>query len=183
MRIVGGKFRSRVLASFSGEAVRPTADRTKEALFNILALKVRGARALDLFAGSGALGLECLSRGAKEVVFNDLSKDSVAILKKNLSTLKIAVGEEVKIFNQDALSCLERLLGNFDLIFIDPPYRLEVGVEAVKKIAKLGLLAEGGVIVFERDKPLEEEISGLKITSVRKYGKAFLTFLEKDGEA
>ena len=89
MRIIGGKYRSRVLAEFKGEEVRPTSDRAKESLFNILALKIRGARALDLFCGSGSLGLECLSRDANEVVFNDLSKDSLAILKKNLTALKI----------------------------------------------------------------------------------------------
>ena len=179
MRIIGGKFKSRVLAEFKGDAVRPTADRTKEALFNILGYGVRGARALDLFAGSGALGLECLSRGAAEVVFNDLSKDSIAILKKNLAALKLSVGEEVKVYTQDALTCLSLLTGEFDLIFIDPPYRLEVGIEALKKIGKSSLLSKNGVIVFERDKPLDEEIEGLQVVDTRKYGKAYLTFLKK----
>ena len=87
MRIIGGKYRSRVLAEFKGDAVRPTSDRVKESLFNILSLSLRGARVLDLFCGSGALGLESLSRGASEVVFNDLSKDSLTILKKNLTAL------------------------------------------------------------------------------------------------
>ena len=183
MRIIGGKFKSRVLAEFKGDAVRPTADRTKEALFNILGYSVRGARALDLFAGSGALGLECLSRGAQEVVFNDLSKDSVALLKKNLASLKLSIGGEVKVYAQDALTCLSLLTGKFDLIFIDPPYRLEVGVEALKKIAKLNLLAGDGVIVFERDKPLDEQIEGLQVIDERKYGKAYLTFLKNGRES
>ena len=87
MRIVGGKYRSRVLASFEGEDVRPTSDRAREALFNILYTHVVGARVLDLFAGSGAVGIECISRGAKEVVLNDFSKDSLAVVKKNLKTL------------------------------------------------------------------------------------------------
>ena len=89
MRIIGGKFRSRVLATFEGDAVRPTADRVKESLFNILSLRFYGARVLDLFSGTGALGLESLSRGAREVVFNDRSKESVAILKKNIRALKV----------------------------------------------------------------------------------------------
>ena len=80
MRIIGGKYRSRVLAEFAGENVRPTSDRAREALFNILSLKMYGARILDLFSGSGALGIESLSRGAKEAVFNDFSKDSIAII-------------------------------------------------------------------------------------------------------
>ena len=122
MRIIGGKFRSRALASFEGDEVRPTSDRAKESLFNILSLKIMGARVLDLFSGSGALGLESLSRGAKEVVFNDLSKDSVALLKKNMATLKITVnGDEAKVYNFDYLTCLGALKGPFDIVFIDPP--------------------------------------------------------------
>ena len=101
MRIVGGKFRSRVLAEFKGEDVRPTSDRAREALFNILYTKTINARVLDLFAGSGALGIESLSRGAKEVVFNDISKDSLAILRKNLTALKVEIGKEAVLKNYD----------------------------------------------------------------------------------
>lgn len=176
MRIIGGKYRSRILATFDGEAVRPTADRVKESLFNILALRFQGARVLDLFSGSGALGLESLSRGAKEVVFNDKSKDSIAILKKNMKTLKIEEGGEAKVFNLDADVYLDYAKEPFDLIFIDPPYALEVGVKAVEKIAKKGLLAKNGVLVFERDKPFEGEVQGLEKYDERKYGKTVLTF-------
>ncbi len=176
MRIIGGKYRSRVLATFDGEAVRPTSDRVKESLFNILALRFQGARVLDLFSGSGALGLESLSRGAREVVFNDKSKDSVAILKKNMKTLKIEDGKEAKVYNLDADVYLDYAKEPFDIIFIDPPYALEVGVRAVEKIAKKSLLSENGVLVFERDKPFEGEVDGLEKYDERKYGKAILTF-------
>ena len=176
MRIIGGKYRSRVLATFDGEAVRPTADRVKESLFNILALRFQGARVLDLFSGSGALGLESLSRGAREVVFNDKSKDSVAILKKNMKTLKIEDGKEAKVYNLDAEVYLDYAKEPFDLIFIDPPYALDVGVRSVHKIAKKGLLSENGVLVFERDKPFEGEVDGLEKYDERKYGKTVLTF-------
>ncbi len=176
MRIIGGKYRSRILATFDGEAVRPTADRVKESLFNILALRFQGARVLDLFSGSGALGLESLSRGAKEVVFNDKSKDSVAILKKNMKTLKIEEGREARVYNLDADVYLEYAKEPFDLIFIDPPYALDVGVKAVEKIAKRGLLSERGVLVFERDKPFEGEVPGLEKYDERKYGKTVITF-------
>ena len=180
MRIIGGKYRSRVLAEFAGENVRPTSDRAREALFNILALKIYGARVLDLFAGSGALGLESLSRGAKEAVFNDFSKDSVAILKKNLNTLKIPVnGEEVKVFNYDYLACLEQLKGQFDLIFLDPPYRFDYGEKALQKIAQKGLLSENGIAMYECDRPFEGEIEGLEKYDERKYGKAYLTFFKR----
>ena len=177
MRIIGGKFRSRVLVEFAGEDVRPTSDRAKEALFNILSLKLYGARVLDLFAGSGALGLESLSRGAKEVVFNDCAKASLAIIKKNLAALKITPnGEEAKVMNCDYLVCLEQVRGQFDIIFIDPPYRFDFGEKALQKIAERKLLTENGIAVYERDRSFEGEIEGLEKYDERKYGKAYFTF-------
>ena len=180
MRIIGGKYRSRVLADFAGDAVRPTSDRAKEALFNILALKMYGARVLDLFAGSGALGLESLSRGAKEVLFNDFAKDSLAILKKNLNALKIPVGgEEAKAMNCDYLVALESVRPNFDIIFLDPPSRFDYGEKALQKIAQKGLLSENGVAVYERDRPFDGEIEGLEKYDERKYGKTYFTFFRR----
>lgn len=179
MRVIGGKYKSRTLAEFAGDAVRPTSDRAKEALFNILALKIYGARTLDLFSGSGALGIECLSRGAKEVVFNDYSKDSLAILKKNLNALKISVGEEVKILNSDYLVALESARGAFDLIFLDPPYRFDYGEKALRKIAEKGLLTENGIAVYERDRPFDGTIDGLEKYDERKYGKTYFTFFRR----
>ncbi len=179
MRIIGGKYRSRVLAEFAGDDVRPTSDRAREALFNILALKIAGARVLDLFAGSGALGLESLSRGAREVVFNDASKESVAIVKKNLATLKADVNEGATVLHYDFSVCLEMQRQPFDVIFIDPPYREEYGKKALEKIASLDLLSGGGVAVYERDRPFEGEIDGLEKYDERKYGKAYLTFFKK----
>lgn len=180
MRIIGGKYRSRVLAEFAGQDVRPTSDRAKESLFNILALKLYGARVLDLFAGSGALGLESLSRGAKEVVFNDCAKDSLAILKKNLTTLKIPVGgEEAKLVNYDYAVCLDTVRGPFDLIFLDPPYRFDYGLKALEKISQKGLLSENGIAVYERDRPFEGEVSGLEKYDERKYGKTYIAFFRR----
>ena len=180
MRIIGGKYRSRVLAEFAGESVRPTSDRAKESLFNILSLKLYGARVLDLFAGSGSLGLESLSRGAKEVVFNDCAKDSLAIVKKNLATLKIPVNsEEAKVINSDYLVCLENLCGQFDIVFIDPPYRFDFGQKALAKIAQRGLLTENGIAVYERDRPFEGEVDGLEKYDERKYGKTYITFFRR----
>ncbi|MBR2442623.1 MAG: 16S rRNA (guanine(966)-N(2))-methyltransferase RsmD [Clostridia bacterium] len=180
MRVIAGKYKSRVLAEFAGEDVRPTSDRAKEALFNILSLKIYGARVLDLFAGSGALGIESLSRGAKEVVFNDCSKDSLAILKKNLTALKIPVnGEEAKLMQSDYLVALNGIRGEFDLILIDPPYRLDYGRQALNVIAQRGLLSEKGIAVYERDRAFEGEIEGLEKYDERKYGKAHFTFFRR----
>lgn len=179
MRIIGGEFRSRVLAEFAGASVRPTSDRAREALFNILSLKVRGARVLDLFAGSGALGLESFSRGAEEVVFNDYSKDSLAVLKKNLQTLKIPLSDKVKAYNYDYVTCLESQNKPFDIIFLDPPYQFDYGVVALEKIVERGLLVENGIVVYERDRAFETEIVGLEKYDERKYGKAWFAFFKK----
>ena len=169
MRIIGGKYKSRVLAEFPGTDVRPTGDRVKESLFNILSLKIGGARVLDLFCGSGALGLECLSRGAKEAVFNDFSSESIRLLEKNMKALGVVKGAEG----------LDGLKGGFDLIFLDPPYRFEYGVPALEKIARRGLLNENGIAVYERDKPFEERIDGLEKYDERRYGRTYLTFFRK----
>ena len=180
MRIIGGKHRGRVLAEFKGEAIRPTADRVKESVFNILSREIAGARVLDLFCGSGALGLECISRGAKEAVFNDCSKDSVAVLTANIK--KLGEGEVCTVRTLDYLSCLGALQGKFDIVFLDPPYRFDYGVKAAEEIARRKLLSEGGVIVYERDKPFEEAVAenfGLRVADVRKYGKTYVSFLRK----
>ncbi len=179
MRIVGGKYRSRVLAEFSGMDVRPTSDRAKEALFNILAFQTPNARVLDLFAGSGSLGLEALSRGASGVVFNDVAKESVSIIKKNLHSLKISINGDVCVYQYDYATCLDVVRGEFDLIFIDPPYRLDIGKNVLEKIAKNKLLSERGIAVYERDCPFEGEVDGLEKYDERKYGKAYLTFFRK----
>ncbi|MBE5752021.1 MAG: 16S rRNA (guanine(966)-N(2))-methyltransferase RsmD [Clostridiales bacterium] len=180
MRIIGGEFKSRILADFAGDDVRPTSDRAREALFNILARKVPLARVLDLFSGSGALGIESLSRGAKEVVFNDAAKDSVALLKKNLTTLKLISSERVQISNRDYSVCLDYVTGKFDIIFLDPPYRFDYGKTALEKIARKGLLSDDGVIVYERDRAFEGEIAGLEKYDERKYGKAIFTFFRRE---
>lgn len=177
MRIIGGKYRSRVLTGFDGEEVRPTSDRAREALLNILYPKVIGARVLDLFSGSGAVGLEWLSRGAKEVVFNDCARDSVAILRKNLAALRLKEnGDEVKLTQYDYATCLDTLRGEFDIVFLDPPYREEIGKRALELIAKNGLLRKDGVVVYEWDKPLNVEVSAFVKTDERKYGKAYFSF-------
>lgn len=178
MRIIGGTHRGRVLAEFKGENIRPTADRVKESLFNVLSREIYGARILDLFCGSGALGLECLSRGARTAVFNDCSKESVAVLTANVK--KLGVREACEIYTSDYLACLAKLGGKFDIVFLDPPYRFDYGAIAAKEIIRRDLLAEGGVIVYERDEPYAENgAEGLIVSDVRKYGKTYLSFLRK----
>ena len=172
MRIISGKYKGRVLAEFKGENIRPTADRVKESLFNIIFSSVSGARVLDMFCGSGNLGLECLSRGAEFVHFNDISKDSIAVLKKNLTRIE----GNYKITNCDYSCCMNE--GDiYDLIFIDPPYASDAGIKALKKIANH--LSGDGIAVYERDRSFEGEIEGLEKYDERKYGKTVLSFFKK----
>lgn len=175
MRIISGKYRSLVLSEFKGEDIRPTADRVKESLFNIIAQKVPFSRALDLFCGSGGLGLECISRGAEFVHFNDISADSIKVLKKNLSRIK---DDNYKITNRNFSDCLTCIDQKFDLIFLDPPYRLESGREALEIIAARNLLKQDGIAVLERDRAFVGEVSGLRLYDERKYGKTYLSFFE-----
>ncbi len=175
MRIIGGRYRGKILAPFKGMDIRPTADRVKESLFNILAPEINGANVLDLFCGSGNVGLEALSRGADMVVFNDLSKESLAVLKKNCESLRLSP----QVYNLDFRELLGMLDVTFDIIFIDPPYKSGYGKEALELIARHKLLNTGGVAVFESDKPFEGDV-GLTKYDERKYGATYLTFFTPD---
>lgn len=174
MRIIGGKYRGRKLAEFKGRDIRPTSDRVREALFNILAPEISGANVLDMFCGSGGVGLEALSRGADLVVFNDVSKDSLAVLRKNLSLLRA----DAQVYDLDFRLLSARLHVTFDVIYIDPPYKSGFGEEALRLVAERGLLNAGGVAVLESDAPFTGEIGGLTRYDERRYGIACLTFFE-----
>ncbi len=174
MRIIAGKYRGRTLAAFQGEAIRPTPDRVKESLFQILAPRIRGARVLDLFCGSGALGAECLSRGAAEVCFNDVSKESLSVLGKNLK----ALGETCKVTCRDFRACLLSAEGKFDLVFSDPPYREDYLGEICSLLASRGLMAEGGLLLHESER--EETVpAGWTFYDVRRYGRTKIYFLQR----
>ena len=176
MRIIGGKHRGRMLVPFKGSDVRPTSDRAKEALFNILSPEISGANMLDLFCGSGSVGLEAISRGADLVVFNDSSRESLSILEKNLALLK----ESAKIYNLDYRVLLKQLDITFDIIFLDPPYKSDAGEQALRLISERKLLNTGGIAVLESDKPFEGSILDLVKYDERRYGIACLTFFTPD---
>ena len=175
MRVISGKYRGLNLAEFRGSDIRPTADRVKESLFNILSYKIMGATVLDLFCGSGSLGIECLSRGAKFVHFNDISPASIAVLNKNLYRLR---GEKYAVTTGDWLPCVRGLKQKFDLAFIDPPYADDCGIRAIEELASRKLVYSGGMIVYERDRACTGTIAGLDVTDERKYGKTYLTFFQ-----
>ena len=174
MRIVGGFLGGRTLSDFSKIGVRPTSDMARESLFNILRDRVVGANFLDLFCGTGAIGIEAFSRGAKKVVCNDSSKESVSLLRKNLQKLNIE--GNITVSNADYMACVERQTEKFDIIYIDPPYNLGVNLSAVR--SALRVVKENGVIVLESEKPFSEEIDGATVVDRRRYGRAHLTFFQ-----
>jgi len=152
MRIVAGEFRGRRLAAPRGARTRPTADRVREALFSMLG-DVSGARVLDLYAGSGALGIEAISRGAGSAVFVERDPRAVAAIERNLESL----GLEQEVLRQDAVRFLARAEGTFDLVFVDPPYDSASRLAGPLAERLPAITAEGARIVTESDKrnPLE----------------------------
>lgn len=160
-----------------GNDVRPTADRVKESLFNILARQIEGAEVLDIFCGSGALGIECLSRGAKSVVFVDNSNKSVGLCKANLQML----GENATVNLSDYKSFLNRCGQRFDIIFLDPPYNKSIGEYALNLIARNKLLKKDKIAVLESEKE-GGEICGLEKYDSRAYGNCHLTFYKFLGD-
>ena len=148
MRIVAGRYKGKNLISPKGEDVRPTTTRIKETLFNILQCDVPSARVLDLFAGSGSLGIECISRGAEHVTFVDKSRDSIALIRENLK----GIDGQYSVINSDFMAALNGAAYNgikYDLIFLDPPYASGLAELAIDKIFEFDLLSQYGIIVFE----------------------------------
>lgn len=174
MRIVGGTYKSRVLLEFKGNAVRPTADKVRESLFNILQNRIYGSDFLDLFSGTGAMGIEAVSRGAKSVTFNDKSRESIELIKKNLE--KLGISDGVKVVNFDAESLLSVSLDKFDIVYIDPPYKSDFGEKALKVASRV--LNRNGIVVYENEKPFSGEVDGLIKYDERKYGRVYLTFFK-----
>lgn len=173
MRVIAGKHRSRPLAEFKGRDIRPTSDRAKEALFNILQTKIFGSSFLDLYCGTGNIGIEAISRGAEKVIFVDSAKESVALTKSNLAYLK----EDAKVMLSDAYSFLAVTDEKFDIIFLDPPYK-DDAEEVLKIIAERNLVASDGVVIYEHKDKYEKEIEGLTKKSTRTYGIAVFEFYE-----
>lgn len=167
MRIIGGKHKGRILKEFDGQEIRPTSDRAREALFNIFAIKIIDSVFYDMFAGTGAVGIEAISRGAKQVVFTDVSRQSVEIIQKNLTM----INEGATVVLKDGLEYLKTTNKRFDFIFIDPPYKSDCGINALKLIDDLDKLNPEGIAVFESDRVFDDQFVNLEKLSTRKYGK------------
>jgi len=182
MRVISGRARGTKLNSIDSLKTRPTLDRVKESLFNILQNELEDSLVLDLFAGSGALGIEALSRGAKQVYFCDSSYESIKVLKENLEKTKLL--DFSVILNKDFRKTLKELKEKqFDLIFLDPPYKTNYVIDALEDIYSFELLKENGKIVIETDEERILEAIGklefMELYDQRKYGRATLVFLKR----
>lgn len=191
MRVISGKARGTKLNSIESITTRPTLDRVKESLFNILQEYINQKVVLDLFAGSGALGIEALSRNAKNATFCDNNKQAIQMIRTNLERTRLL--EKSEIINLDYKKCIELLNTKnkkFDLIFLDPPYKEDIAIDSLKLIIKNNLVNNKGIIVIETDEVIRDlkelndamiiELQNVKIFDQRKYGRANLIFLKND---
>ena len=177
MRVITGIARGKKLKEPSNYDIRPTTDMVKEAIFNIIQFDIEGRRVLDLFAGTGQLGIECLSRGAKEVTFVDQSKEAISIVKENL---KIC-GLEGRVVQDDSIAFLKRGV-RYDVIIVDPPYATDLINTALSVINSVDILSEGGIIVCEssREKELPSMQSPYFMKKTYNYGKVKITTYGKE---
>ena len=179
MRVITGKARGVVLKTPNGMATRPTADRVKEALFNIIQFDVPTARVLDLFGGTGQLGIEALSREAKSAVFVDEREDACRLIKENLKRTKLE--QFARVIRSDYMAYLKTCRDKFDIIILDPPYA-EVFLEnSLKMITEIDILQSGGIIVAERPvgKELPWDFDGFQRSRDYKYGNTLITIYRK----
>lgn len=188
MRVIAGTYKSRILKSLKGLALRPTSDRLRETLFNVLAPHIAGSRFVDLFAGTGAIGIEALSRGAAEAVFIENHAPAAALIKKNLASLGITKGTTVLV--AEALRGLAQLAARespgYHIVFLDPPYAAAADYSRVLEfLGTANLLAPGGLVVAEhrRNFDLSEAAGALSRFRVLKQGEAALSFYRRPGEA
>ena len=183
MRIISGTARGTKLYTLEGENTRPTLDRVKESLFNIIQNDIEESTVLDLFSGSGAIGLEFASRGAKKVYLNDNSKEAIQIIKQNIE--KTHLSEKVELFNLNYLKLIQELHGKcFDIIYLDPPYKTDFIIQSLNELQRQEMITQETLIILETDDEKRitknvdlEEI--FQIIDKRKYGKAYIIFLKK----
>ena len=179
MRVIAGAAKGHNLQTIEGLATRPTTDRIKETLFNIIAFDLPECRFLDLFAGSGGIGIEALSRGASEAVFVDASAECQAVITDNLKHTKLQ--DRAKLMKTDVLSALDKLAvegKSFDIIFMDPPYESDLYGPVLQKIVETGILKQEGYLITESSSQIPLEIpAGMEVLREKAYKTTILTFL------
>lgn len=183
MRIIAGSYRGRILPGIAGEGVRPATDKVRGAIFNILQnrLDLRGIDVLDLFAGTGSLGFEALSRGARSVVFVDTARQAVRVIRENAAAL--GCGDAVEISQSDAEGYVSRRAGSFGLVFADPPYAYDRIPGLPGRILASGILAPGGYLIVEHRRGLSfPDIPAGRPALVRKFGSTEVSFFQTHTE-
>jgi len=180
MRVITGLAKGRRLKSLPGEDVRPTTDKVKEGLFSAIQFDIEGRRFLDLFAGSGQMGIEALSRGCQSCVFVDASKQAISVIKENISVCGFE--ENSRVINGDALSFLATCKETFDIVFLDPPYKAGLLEKALYSVT--GIMSNYGIIICEHPNniTLPEKVNGFKLSKLYRYGKINLTVYKKENE-
>lgn len=180
MRIITGSARGLKLEAPEGLTTRPTSERAKMGVFNILQFEIAGKRVLDLFAGSGQMGLEALSRGAASALFCDADPEAFAVVKRNAA--KARLSEKCRFVNVDYKDALRSASGReqFDLIFLDPPYGAHLLSDVLHRIASLRLLADGGYLVIEDEREEPWEAEGTVLHRFTSYGRLHITILKKE---
>ncbi len=177
MRVITGIARGKNLKTLEGNDVRPTSQKVKEAVFSAIQFDIEGRRVLDLFAGSGQLGIEALSRGAQSAVFVDNSAASIKIIKQNIES--VGFSESARVYNADYASFTAMSRDTFDIVFLDPPYQKGLLVPAIKAV--LPLMSDYGIIVCEYppDVEIPESIGGFLIAKTYRYGKINVSVYRK----
>jgi len=177
MRIIAGRAGGLKLKSLKGRDVRPTLDRVKESMFNIIAFDLPGAEVLDLFSGFGSLGIEALSRGAAKSDFVEINKAHLKVIEQNLKKAKLF--DLAKLYNQDVYLYLKNCSQKYDIIFMDPPYQKDMSAEAIELIIENDLLKAKGLIISERSESEKvEEYEELKIIKNKKYGNSLIVIYQ-----
>jgi 16S rRNA (guanine966-N2)-methyltransferase len=181
LRIISGTHKGKKLLPFPGKNIRPTSDRLRESIFNILADRIQGALVLDLFAGTGALGIEALSRGAGAATFIEKDASAVTILKKNLHACGLK--ENAHVIRWDILinlNCVHSITPGFNLVFMDPPYQKDMVQPALRHLSNSNALQNNACLVIEHSKfdPMPNILKAFRLKDVRKYGKTLVSFLE-----
>lgn len=176
MRIISGKYRGKILKEFELSTTKPTTDRVKESIFNLIQFKVAESIVLDLFSGTGALGIEAISRGAKKVYLTDSNPQAIKLIKENLK----GIDGDFVVQQTDYETFLNNIKIKFDVVFLDPPYKTDFGIKAIELLISKNLLHENAIIIFEtsEDNNYEFSFDGFEIKK-KKYGKIIVFKMER----
>ena len=183
LKIIAGEFRGRVLKTPEGKQVRPSSGLLRGVIFNVLGDLVAGKKVLDIYAGSGALGIEALSRGAAEVTMVEADRSTAGLIRQNLEMLKVQ--DKARVVIQDALDFISSSGGKYDIVLADPPYLANVSSQILDLIAKHNLLSPDGILVLQhhRAEKIVPETQGLVLWKCKKHGKSSLEFYTVDNES